>query len=101
VWKVVSKIRSAGGSDIDVSSPVGEFMVSSSPDGVAGDVVLNQLEEMLGSRYRSIFQQIRNGGFKVMGESYMLNDSKLTQSQLMDLLNQLREHGDSIDVTFE
>ena len=100
VWRVVSKIRVSGGTDIDVSSSIGEFSVSAAMQGTPGDALLNQLEEMLGSRYRAIFTQIRNGGFKWSG-SASLNDSSLTQSELLDLVNQLRQISDSVDLSFE
>lgn len=100
VWSVVSKIRTAGGTDIDVASPIGEFAVSSSPVADNGDALLNQLEEILGSRYHALFTQIRNSGFKLTG-SCALNNSNLTQSELLDLLNQLRELGDSVELTLE
>jgi len=100
VWRVVSKVRSSGGTDIDVSSPIGEFTVSASPQGSAGDALLNQLEEMLGSRYHAVFTQIRNSGFKLT-ENFTLNNSTLTRSELLDLLNQLRELGDSVELSLE
>jgi hypothetical protein len=100
VWRVVSKVRTAGGTDIDVSSPIGEFIVTSSPDGIAGDALLSQLQEILGPRYAPIFAQIKHGGFTLTG-TYQLNGTTIQQNALLDLLNQLREVGDSIDVTFE
>src|ERR1041384_5904137 len=100
VWNVVSKIRVAGGTDIDVPSPIGEFSVSSSLQGAAVDALLLQLEEMLGSRYHDVFEQIRNGGFRFTGDA-SLNDAALTQSALLDLLNQLRQISDTVDLTLE
>ncbi len=100
VWRVVSKVRVAGGTDIDVSSPIGEFSVSASLQGTSTDALLLQLEEMLGSRYHAIFEQIRNGGFKWTGDA-SLNDATLTQSGLLDLLNQLRLITDTVDLTLE
>ena len=100
VWRVVSKVRSAGGTDVDISSTIGEFKVSVSAQGSTDDALLNQLEELLGSRYHEVFVQIRNSGFKLTG-SFTLNDASLTRNQLLDLINQLREMGDSIELTFE
>jgi hypothetical protein len=100
VWRVVSKIRSAGGADVDLPSTIGEFKVSASAQASTDDALLSQLEELLGSRYHEVFVQIRNSGFKPTG-SFTLNDASLTRNQLLDLINQLREMGDSIELTFE
>jgi hypothetical protein len=100
VWRVVSKVLSTGGTDLEISSPIGEFTVSASGQGTTDDALLDQLEQLLGSRYHDLFAQIRQGGFKLTG-NFTLNNSTLTQSQLLDLLNQLRELGDTAEVTFE
>jgi hypothetical protein len=100
VWRVVSKVRSAGGTDFDISSTIGEFKVSASAQGNTDDALLNQLEELLGSRYHDVFVQIRNSGFKLTG-SYTLNDASLNRNELLDLINQLRQMGGTIDLTFE
>jgi hypothetical protein len=100
VWQVESKIRQAGGSDNSLASPIWSFSVSSGGDGTSVDAILNQLEEMFGARYASIFEQIRNGNFSLTGK-YSDNHSRLTQSELLNLLNELRNISDSAELSFE
>lgn len=100
VWKVVNKQHGSGGVDNEVSSTIGLFSVSTSGGGGVNDAILNQLEEILGQRYASVFKQIRAGGFRLTG-TYGLNGSTLTQSELLNLLNQLREIADSAELSFE
>jgi len=105
VWTVVSKVRTAGGLDIDVASPIGLFSVSGSLQGsgslgAVDDALLTQLEEILGSKHHAVFQQIRSGGYRLTS-NMSLNDSKLSASQLLDLLIQLRDLSDSIELSFE
>jgi len=103
----VSKTRGSGNSDVEVSSPIGLFNVSDVPSpggghaaGMMDDPILNQLEEMLGPRYAAVFQEIRRGGYKLTGR-YDLDGKTLPQSELLDLLNELRAIADSIDLAFE
>lgn len=100
VWKVVGKKRGTGGVENEVSSTIGLFTVSASGGGGVNDAILNQLEEILGPRYSSIFTQIRAGGFHLTG-TYGLNGSTLTQSELLNLLNKLREIADGAELSFE
>ena len=99
-WQVVSKIRGAGGSDTEVPSPIWLFTVSSSNQVTGTDPILNQLEEMLGQRYPAIFKQIHDGGFTLTGR-FELNNTTLNRSELLDLLNRLRENTDGIELSFE
>lgn len=100
VWRIVSKTRSPGGTDLEVSSPIGLFTVSASGAASPQDALLNQLEEMLGRRYPGIFKEIRDGGFTLTGQ-YELNSSSLSRAEVLDLLLQLREMSDTIDLTLE
>jgi hypothetical protein len=99
-WQVVSKIRGAGGSDTDVPSPIWVFTVSSSNQVAGTDPLLSQLEEMLGQRYPAIFKQIHDGNYAMTGQ-YQLNNSTLTRSELLDLLNRLRANSDGIELSIE
>lgn len=100
VWQVVGKIRGTGGRDTEVPSPIWLFTVSSSNQVAGTDPLLNLLEEMLGQRYPSIFKQIRDGGYVLTGRFELIN-SPLTRSELLDLLNRLRENSDGIELSFE
>lgn len=100
VWQVVSKILVSGGTDNTISSPIWSFTVSNTSGGTAQDAILNQLEEIFGSRYPSIFEQIHRGGFGLTGK-YRSDHSPLSQAELLNLLNELRELSDSAELTFE
>lgn len=100
VWQVVSKVLVSGGTDNTISSPIWSFTVSNSAGGTAHDAILNQLEEIFGSRYPSIFEQIHRGGFGLTGK-YRGDDSPLSQAELLNLLNELRQFSDSAELTFE
>ena len=100
VWQVVSKSLVAGGTNVEVASAVGLFTVSNAVRGTAEDAILNQVEEMLGSRYAAVFEQIRKSGLTLTG-TYSNNSTPLSQSELLNLLNELRQIADSIDLTLE
>ncbi|MBI3365351.1 MAG: hypothetical protein HY033_10620 [Ignavibacteriae bacterium] len=102
VWQVVSKVRGTAGKDNDVASSIWSLTVSNSPNGgaSANDAILNQLEEIFGQRYPDIFQQIRTRGFSLTG-SNRFNGGTISQSELLNLIHQLRELGDSAELSFE
>jgi hypothetical protein len=102
-WRVKTTARTSGGSGADIVSPVGTFTVAATPgEGTASteDAILRQLEELFGQRYPSLFESIRKGKLSPDG-TYSLNQSALTESQLLDLLVQLRDMSDSVDLTLE
>ncbi len=102
-WRVKTSTIGSGGSAHDVVSTVGLFTVASTPgEGEASteDAILRQLEELFGGRYPSLFQSIKNGHLSLDG-TFSLNQSPLTESQLLDLLLQLRDISDSVDLTLE
>jgi hypothetical protein len=103
VWQVRSSTVVSGGGNAAVASPVGLFTVAAAP-GAEGasteDAILRQLEELFGSRYPSLFKAIRDGKLVLTG-TFTLNQSTLSQAQLLDLVNQLREMSESVDLTLE
>ena len=102
VWQVVTKVSGSGGKDNEVVSQIWSFTVSSEPDGGAStdDAILNQLKEIFGPRYPTIFEQIRSHGFALTGNNN-LNGSALSQAELLNLINQLRQMSDSAELSFE
>ena len=100
VWQVVSKILVAGGTDNTLPSPIWSFTVSNSGDGTAEDAILRQLEEIFGSRYAAVFEQIRSNRFGLTGK-YTEGHSTLSQAELLNLLNELRELSDTAELVFE
>ncbi len=100
VWKVVGKILGPGGTEIEVPSPIGLFKVSSSEQAGPEDALLKILEEMFGSRYPAIFEQIHNGDFNLTGMN-TLNGAVISRGDLLRLLNELRQINDNVELSFE
>jgi len=102
VWKVTGKTTGSGGIENQVPSPVWEFTVGQTVHGTASveDAILKILEETFGNRYQNIFEQIKQGGFAITG-SYGLDGSTMTQSELLKILNELRNISDDVDLSFE
>ena len=97
-WQVVSKVPVSGGTDNSIASPIWSFTVSST--STSTDAILNQLESMFGSRYASIFAQIRSGNLKLTG-MYSENNSTLTEGELLNLLKELRLLSDTAELSLE
>jgi hypothetical protein len=103
VWQVKSATLSSGGGASEVASPVRLFTVAETPGGAeatAADAILRQLEEIFGDQYRAVFSAIRDGKLTLSG-AFTLNQSSLTEAQLLDLITELREMRDSVDLTLE
>lgn len=103
VWRVMRSVPGSGGSSSDVVSPLGLFTVAAAPGeetGAADDAILRQLEDLFGSRYPSVFKAIRDGRLTLSG-TFSLNQSPLTEAQLLELINELREMTDSVEMTLE
>lgn len=100
VWQVVSKSLASGGADNEVSSPIWSFTVSDAGVALTEDAILRQLEEMFGSRYPGIFEQIREGRFSLTG-SYSADHTTLSQSELLELLRQLQGSSEAANLEFE
>ncbi len=101
VWQVIGKSLIAGGSDAVVKSEIRSFTVSSASSGQSlDDALLRQLEEILGPKYKGVFDQIRAGQFKLTGK-FSNNNLPVSQGEVLNLLNQLRDAVDTAELTFE
>jgi hypothetical protein len=99
-WKVVSKTAGPGGTEVEVSSPIRLFTVSSSPQIRSEDFILTYLKDTYGNRYPKIFQDIDKDNYILTG-TYLLNGSTYSKEDLLKLLNELRSTSDSIELSFE
>jgi hypothetical protein len=99
-WQVVSKSLGSGGADNAVSSPIWSFTVSDAGGELSEDAILRQIEEMFGSRYPGIFEQIRQGRFSLTG-SYSADHVTLSRSELLDLLRALQGGSEAASLEFE
>jgi len=99
-WKVVSKTAGPGGTDVEVSSSIRLFTVSSSPQIRSEDFILTYLKDIYGNRYPKIFQNIDKDNFLLTG-TYIYNGHTYTREDLLKLLNELSSMSDSIELSFE
>jgi hypothetical protein len=100
VWTVTTSALDVGGLSSGNSSPIGLFTVARDASLTQDDLILTILEQMLGQRYGALFEQIRSGGLKLSGR-YDLNGSALTQTELLELVNELRAIANDIDLQLE
>jgi hypothetical protein len=98
VWRVQTLTRIAGGTTIDLSSPVQSFTVAEG--GTFEDALLARLERMYGRQYPEVFEAIRDGRFSPTG-SFSLDGAALDAAGLAKLLDSLEEVIDSSELTFE
>jgi hypothetical protein len=98
VWRVETLTRIAGGTTVDVSSPVYGFTVAEG--GTFEDALLARLERMYGRQYPEVFRAIREGKFSPTG-SYALDRKSLSAAELTMLLDELEAALESSELTFE
>jgi hypothetical protein len=108
VWSVAAKSLATGGSS-SVNAPIGTFTVGAADNFSGGggggalsddDAFLAQLESLLGPRYKSVFQQIRNGNFKTTGK-LTGNGTPVTREALLNAIREALESNSDIDAAFE
>lgn len=100
VWQVVGKTAGAGG-DIETPSPIYLFTVSNSGAGTVGDPILLQLEDIFGKKYPDLFKSIHDGQMGLTGENETLNGTTINRSDLIKLIDQLRDLVDSAELSIE
>jgi hypothetical protein len=102
VWQVASKILGPGGTNVEISSPIGLFTVSNAAQSTGSeDEILKILKELFSSRYPTIFQEIEHGEWTLNSGGYSLNGSTLSQSELLKLLNDLQQIKNDVDLSLE
>ena len=98
VWDIVSNSAGAGGTAVEVSSPIWSFTVSNSASNSIGSLLMDQLLTTF-PKYKDLLEQIRKDAFVQAGQC-TLNGSTITEPELMNLLSQLRDN-DSVIITSE
>ncbi len=99
VWNVVSKSTGIGGVETEISSQLWTFTVSSIAQGAQGLTLLDQIEQILGPKYKSLFDQLKASGYSATGNT-TLNGAAISESALLNLLNELRNN-DSVELNLE
>jgi hypothetical protein len=98
VWRVSTLTRIAGGTTVDLSSPVYGFTVAEG--GTFEDALLARLERMYGRQYPEVFRAIHDGKFSPTG-SFSLDGTSVSAADLAKILDALEEALDSSELTFE
>lgn len=87
VWRIISKSRSIGGSDIELPSEIYQFTVSSPLQDGHSSLLMERLYEMYGQKYKPIFDEIKENG--LTPKDYTHNGRIITLSELLNFLNEL------------
>lgn len=97
VWFVEGLIAGAGGNVQTFKSALRQFMVAGrGTEAMSGNTVtfLDELERALGPQYKGLIDQIRSEGLS--SGTMLLNGSPISRSEVLNILNQLRENQDSV-----
>jgi hypothetical protein len=100
VWRVTGKVNAAGG-DQSVQSPLGIFKIEDDLQIMKRSELLDRLERIVGSKWKNIFEKIRERGFNPT-ENIYLNNQQLSNAELGDILNFLEFNSNNLEnVTLE
>lgn len=97
VWFVEGLISGAGGNVQEFKSALRQFTIGKNETHVAtGSMAtfLDELERALGPRYKSLIDQIRSQNLS--SGTMLLNGSAVSQSEVLQILEQLRENPDAL-----
>ncbi|HEX9014528.1 MAG TPA: hypothetical protein VF960_00835, partial [Chloroflexota bacterium] len=94
VWYVEGHVRTLGGRDMMLKSPLRSFAVTQGP--AAASSLLDELEQSLDPKYKPLFDQIRADGLQIDGAA-RVNGAVLPPADLKSLLIYLRNHPDSVE----
>jgi hypothetical protein len=95
VWTVLGRVRTTGGSNQPIRSPLRSFTVAASGGLSSGASYLAELERALDPKYKPIFDQIRDEGLLPSGV-LRLNGSLITSEDLLRIINQIRASSASV-----
>lgn len=95
VWTVQGRVRTTGGTNQPIKSPIRSFTVAASGGLSSGASYLTELERALDPKYKPIFDQIRDEGLSPSGV-LRLNGSPITSEELLRIINQIRASSASV-----
>jgi hypothetical protein len=95
VWTVQGRVRTTGGTNQPIKSPIRSFTVAASGGLSSGASYLAELERALDPKYKPVFDQIRDGGLLPSGV-LRLNGSSITSEDLLRIINQIRAGSASV-----
>ncbi len=95
VWTVQGRVRTTGGTNQPIKSPLRSFTVAASGGLSSGASYLTELERALDPKYKPIFDQIRDEGLSPSGV-LRLNGSSISSEDLLRIINQIRASSVSV-----
>lgn len=95
VWFVDGLLRSAGGTVQATRSSLRSFTVTGGGSILREETLLDRLEQALGPRYKTLFDQIRANEYGPSGVP-TLNNTPATQAQLDTLITLIRQNPDLV-----
>lgn len=94
VWYIEGHVRSLGGRDQILRSPLRSFIVAEGPSSISS--LLDELALTLDPKYKPIFDQIKAEGLSLSGV-IRLNGSVISSSELLRLLMYLRKNPAAVE----
>ncbi len=94
VWFVEGAFATSGGTSYSLKSPLRSFSIASNPNQVLLGM-LRDLEDALGPKYRSLFDQIREEGLSPTGQ-LRINGANVTPADVLRLIGQFRRSPASV-----
>lgn len=100
VWKIVGKFLETGGYG-QIQSPIAEFKVADETSPALRLELLDQLELIVGSKWKKVFDEIKEDELTPT-EVFYLNDKQLTRTELTEILEFLKDNSGNVsNVTIE
>ncbi len=95
VWRVVGKVKAAGGLQ-NIESPLSLFKIEDDINLVKRSELLERLERILGSKWQKVFDKINDTELSTTN-TYYLNNNELSNTELEDILNFLELNPSSVE----
>jgi hypothetical protein len=95
VWHVEGLLRTSGGNEQVIASPLRSFAVAQGPGASSELSLLDALERALGPQYKSLFDQLRAEGFSPAG-SIRLDGSPVSTVEFLRLVNLFQTNPDAL-----
>lgn len=95
VWYVEGLLRTSGGSEQVIPSPLRTFTVAQGPGTASQPSMLDALERALGAQYKALFDQLRAEGFTSAG-SMRLDGAAISNIEFLRLVNLFQTNPDAL-----
>lgn len=100
VWRIIGKVKSLGGEQL-IFSPIYQFQIEDNQFAIGPDILIEQIQKILEKKWQKVSEDITKNNFKST-EAFYLNGEKISNSQLQEILDFLKENPDNIyDVSID